>query len=285
MADERIQKLKALQSPCRLCPRECRVRRDAGDVGFCGAGADAVVASFGPHYGEESCLVGSGGSGAIFLAGCNLKCAFCQNFDISQHVDGDEMTPDRLARLMLALESRGCENVNFVTPTHFAPQIAEAIVEARGRGLSVPIVYNCGGYESVEALRLLSGLVEVYMPDAKFMSADSSARYLDARDYPERMREAITEMHRQVGYLVIEDGVATRGLLVRHLVMPGHAEDSKTVMDFLAQLSRGTFVNVMGQYRPLFRAEEFSEINRRPHPDEVNALRAYALRKGLRVDG
>lgn len=196
MSDERIRALAALMSPCRLCPRECRVRRDAGETGFCGAGFDAAIASFGPHHGEEGCLVGSGGSGTIFLSGCSLKCVFCQNFDISQHVEGDAVSPEALATVMLALESRGCENVNFVTPTHFAPRIAEAIVVARGGGLHVPIVYNCGGYESVEAIRLLDGLVEIYMPDAKFMSAESSRRYLAAPDYPERMREAITEMHR-----------------------------------------------------------------------------------------
>ena len=284
MDDARIAALRALQSPCRLCPRECRVRRDEGEVGYCGAAANAVVASYGPHYGEESCLVGAGGSGTIFLSGCNLKCAFCQNFDISHRVDGDEVSPAQLAGLMLRLASRGCENINFVTPTHFAPQIAEAIVEARARGLREPVVYNCGGYEGLQAVKALEGLVEIYMPDAKFMNADSAERYLAARDYPERMRAAILEMQRQVGDLVIDGGVATRGLLVRHLVMPGHSEDSRRVIDFLAEVSPRCCVNVMGQYRPLFRADEFAEINRRPLPDEVAKVKSYALKRGLRVD-
>jgi len=286
----RIAAAYALMRPCRLCPRACGVDRAAGERGFCGAGARAVVASAAPHFGEEPCLVGSGGSGTIFLAGCNLGCAFCQNEDISRNAAGGrEMDAAEVAGLMLGLESRGCENINFVTPTHFAPALAEAIVEARGRGLGVPIVWNCGGYESLDALRLLDGLVEIYMPDFKFSRAASAERYAHAPDYPARACAAIVEMHRQVGDLVVEKGVARRGLLVRHLVMPAGGEESREVLDFLASVSPRTCVNVMGQYRPsadVLRPDgrrKYAEIARTVTPQEVAEAREHARRLGLRL--
>jgi putative pyruvate formate lyase activating enzyme len=243
-----------------------------------------MVASFGPHYGEESVLVGRGGSGTIFLSGCNLKCAFCQNYDISHSVVGRRCSPEDIAAIMIGLERQGCENANFVTPTHHAPQVAEAVLAARREGFSKPVVYNCGGYESVEALSLLEGIVDIYMPDVKFLDEDRSQRYLDARDYPGRVRAALEEMNRQVGDLVVRGGVALRGLLVRHLVMPGLAEDSRRIVDFLAdKVSGNAFVNVMGQYRPLFRAREFAEIAARPTPTEIAEVRSYADKKGLRL--
>jgi putative pyruvate formate lyase activating enzyme len=265
------------------------VDRAAGGRGFCGAGERPVVASAGPHFGEEPCLVGRGGSGTIFLAGCNLRCVFCQNEDISRGAGGAEMTPAALARVMRTLESRGCENVNFVTPTHVMPALLEAVVAARREGLRVPVVWNCGGYESLEALRLLEGLVEIYMPDFKFSLSSSAERYCQAPDYPARAREAISEMHRQVGDLVVEGGVARRGLLVRHLVMPGGAEESTEILDFLASVSPRTCVNVMGQYRPsaeVARPEgrrRFGEIARAVTPSEVAAARDHALGLGLRL--
>jgi len=234
-------------------------------------------------------LVGRGGSGTIFLAGCNLRCVFCQNYRISHRLVGETMDTADLARLMLALEARGCENINFVTPTHVAEALAEAIVEARRRGLHVPIVWNSSGYESVEVLRLLEGLVEIYMPDFKFGCSESAERYCRAPDYPERAREALREMQRQVGDLVIEGGVARRGLLVRHLVMPGGLEESREILSFLASLSPRTFVNVMGQYRPEgvpATAEgraEYPEIARRPTGEEIAEARAEAQRLGLRL--
>jgi putative pyruvate formate lyase activating enzyme len=288
-ASRRIRRLRSLMNLCRLCPRNCRVDRWAGERGFCGAGPEAAVTSAGPHFGEEPCLVGRGGSGTIFLAGCNLRCVFCQNFDISHRLVGETMDASDLARLMLALEARGCENINFVTPTHVAAPLAEAIVEARQRGLGVPIVWNSSGYESVEVMRLLEGLVEIYMPDFKFGCSESAERYCRAPDYPERAREALREMHRQVGDLVIEGGVARRGLLVRHLVMPSGLEESREILSFLASLSPRTFVNVMGQYRPEgvpATAEgraEYSEIARRPTGKEIAGARAEAQRLGLRL--
>jgi len=307
---ECLAALRAMVAPCRLCPRGCGVDRSAGERGTCGVPAGAVVASAEPHFGEEACLVGRGGSGTIFLAGCNLRCVFCQNYNISHFIVGQPMDTATLAQLMLALEGHGCENINFVTPTHVSPALAAAIVEARGRGLRVPIVWNSGGYESVEVLRLLEGLVEIYMPDFKFIRPESAERYCGAADYPERAREAIREMHCQVGDLVVEDGVARRGLLVRHLVMPGGAEESREILDFLASLSSRTFVNVMDQYRPAGLAveprqratagvaqpgarparvagpegrSEFPELAERSALADVSEARAYARRLGLRL--
>lgn len=288
-AKKRIDAAQALLRSCRLCPRQCKVDRTAGQRGFCGVGAAAVVASAGPHFGEEPCLVGRGGSGTIFLAGCNLGCAFCQNEDISGTADGAETPPEDLVREMLALEARGCENVNFVTPTHVMPALLEAVVGARRQGLRVPIVWNCGGYESLEALRLLEGLIEIYMPDFKFSLSSSAERYCQAPDYPARAGAAIGEMHRQVGDLVIEGGVARRGLLVRHLVMPGGTAESREILEFLASVSPRTCVNVMGQYRPASEVARpdgrryYAEIARPVAPAELAEVRAHALGLGLRL--
>ena len=207
---------------CELCPRRCKVNRLNDEKGFCGTGAKAVVSSVGPHFGEESVLVGNGGSGTIFFAGCNLGCVFCQNYDISQLRQGNEVEIDDLANMMLQLQGRGCININFVTPTHVTPHIIESVHIARTKGLKIPTVYNCGGYESIEPLRLLAGTIDIYMPDAKYLNPDSSGKYSFAQDYPEVMKSTLLEMHRQVGDLEIKDGVAIRGLLVRHLVMPGN---------------------------------------------------------------
>lgn len=279
----RLERAYALMSPCRLCPRKCLVQRDAGEVGFCGSPAEAVIASAGPHFGEEAPLVGMGGSGTIFLAGCNLPCVFCQNYDISHNLAGTVTSASELARLMLDLQGRLCHNINFVTPSHSSAVIMDAIIRARKQGLRVPIVYNCGGYESLETLRLLDGLVEIYMPDFKFWDRTTAATYCSAPDYPDVARAAFREMHRQVGDLAMSDGLATRGLLVRHLVMPGQAEQAKEILEFLAsEISPNTFVNVMGQYRPMHCAARYPEINRRPADAEVIDAKALAARLGLR---
>jgi len=279
-----LERLRELGSPCRLCPRECRARRAEGELGRCGVGPEPLLASFGPHFGEEPCLVGSGGSGTIFLGGCNLLCLFCQNHDLSHGRAGRSATPAQIAEVMRLLEAGGCENVNFVTPTHSAPALAEAVRLARSSGVAVPVVWNCGGYESVEALRALEGLVEIYMPDLKTLDAEFSRAAFGAADYPERAKEAILEMQRQVGDLVIEDGVAVRGLLVRHLVMPGMVEDSVRIVEFLArEVSPKACVNVMGQYRPCYRAHELPGLSRRPTHEEVQLARSAALAAGLRL--
>ncbi len=275
-------------APCHLCPRACGVDRPAGERGLCGVGAEATVASAGPHFGEEACLVGRGGSGTIFLGGCNLRCVFCQNVDISHFPTGTERTPDEIARLMLRLEAAGCENVNLVTPTHVAHALAEAVVTARDRGLAVPVVWNSGAYETPETLRHLEGLVEIYMPDLKFSRSETAEAYCSAPDYPEVARAALRDMHRQVGDLVIEDGLARRGLLVRHLVMPGRGDETRETLDFLRTLSPNTSVNVMGQYRPAGRVRPdgpWPQPARRPSPEAVRDARRHARDLGLRLEG
>jgi len=275
---------QALLSDCHLCPRDCGVNRRAGETGACGVGADAVVASRGPHFGEEPPLVGRGGSGTIFFSGCNLHCLFCQNYDISHQVVGVPTSPTRIADWMLELEAIGCHNINFVTPTHVTPQVLAAIRIAREKGLSVPTVHNCGGYEKVETLALGAGLIDIYMPDTKFADREVARQLASAPDYPEVMRAALGEMHRQVGDLVMEDGLARRGLLVRHLVMPGGLPAARAVIDFLAEhISPRTYINVMGQYRPAFRAQEVPAISRRPTAEEYLAARSYALERRLRL--
>jgi len=274
-------------SPCTLCPRECGVDRRAGEEGFCGMGSELVVASHGPHFGEERELVGVGGSGTIFFAGCNLGCVFCQNDSISHGRSGRRVAVDRLVEIMLSLEAGGCHNINCVTPTHFTPHIMAAISAARGEGLSVPIVYNCGGYESVETLALLDGFVEIYMPDLKFVDPAAAETLTGARDYPERVRAALREMHRQVGDLNVDgEGLAAGGLIVRHLVLPRNLAGTADAMRFLAdEISTGTYVNVMNQYRPCHRADEISSLDRplrrREYADAVDAAREAGLSRGF----
>jgi len=269
---------------CRLCPRACRVDRASGETGFCGIGADLVIGSVGAHFGEEDVLVGSGGSGTIFLAGCNLLCRFCQNADLSHGRHGRVYSIDECAATMLALERAGCHNVNVVTPTHVAPLIVEAIRQARGGGLSVPVVYNCGGYESLSTLRLLDGLVDVYMPDFKFWNSARAAALCRAPDYPAVARDALREMHRQVGDLLVAGGLVRRGLLVRHLVMPGGADDGAAIMDFLAdEVSADTYVNVMGQYRPCYEARACAGLDRPPSRAEFRRVCDHAAARGLRL--
>jgi putative pyruvate formate lyase activating enzyme len=281
--EARVEAAYARLSSCDLCPRRCGADRRSGQVGLCKGGLLPRVSSFGPHFGEEAPLVGRNGSGTVFLTGCNLQCLFCQNHDISHCLEGREVSPEEMASMMHNLAGLGCHNLNFVTPTHFVPQIMHAILLAAGEGLSVPVVYNCGGYESLETLRLLEGAMDIYMPDFKFWSEASSRRYLDAPDYPERARAAICEMHRQVGDLVIRNGVARHGLLVRHLVMPGGLAESEAIFKFLAEeVSPDTFVNVMDQYRPCYRADEFPEIARRLRSEEMAEALRLAARAGLK---
>jgi putative pyruvate formate lyase activating enzyme len=270
--------------PCTLCPRECKVHRRDGQTGFCGIGDMPVVSSVGPHFGEESVLVGSGGSGTIFFAGCNLGCVFCQNFDISHHRHGHKVTIKQLAMSMLELQYYGCCNINFVTPTHVAPAIVAALKLAREEGLTVPTVYNTGGYDSVETLKLLEGSMDIYMPDMKYADAKVAEELSAAPDYPQINREAVKEMHRQVSDLKIEKGVAARGLLVRQLVLPENLAGSFEVIDFLAeQISPKTTINVMDQYRPCYKASAHPKINRRPTAREIQSVRRYAIQKGLNV--
>lgn len=282
--DEVLTKAYGLMEECRVCPRRCGVSRLEDEIGYCGIGSGLLVSSAGPHFGEESVLVGRSGSGTIFFAGCNLLCIFCQNYDISHLRQGKKTTPEELARIMLHLEARGCHNINFVTPTHIAPQIMEGIKIARAEGLKAPTVYNCGGYESVETLGLLEGLIEIYMPDFKYAEASPAKRYSNAADYPEVCKAAVKEMQRQVGDLEITDGVAVRGLLVRHLVLPNDQAGSKKVIDFLvSEISPNTFINVMDQYRPMYKALAHPGINRYPTRAEFMEVYSYASDRGLRL--
>jgi putative pyruvate formate lyase activating enzyme len=250
----RIEASRQLLTPCRLCPRQCGVDRLADERGYCRSGRLAEVASYGPHFGEEGVLSGSRGSGTIFFCGCNLLCTFCQNYEISRGLDSDCRPADdlQLAAIMVELQEAGCHNINFVTPSHVVPQLLAALPHAIRQGLRVPLVYNCGGYERVETLRLLDGIVDIYMPDAKFWERESGRRYAKAPDYPGVMRAALSEMQRQAGDLrVNQEGLAESGLLVRHLLMPDGLGEAAAIFRFLAEeISPDCYVNIMDQYRP-----------------------------------
>ncbi len=252
---------------CCACPRNCRINRLENKTATCKTGRYAIVSSYFPHFGEEDCLRGWNGSGTIFFSMCNLRCVFCQNYDISQHRSGVETPPEQLAQMMLELQKAGCHNINFVTPEHVVPQILEALPVAIEGGLRLPLVYNTSAYDAPESLALLDGIVDIYMPDFKIWDEDLAFRYLKARDYPEAARQALREMHRQVGELKLDqDGLAKRGVLVRHLVMPGNTAGTGEIMRFLAEeLSAGTFVNIMDQYYPANKVgdQRYREINRR----------------------
>jgi putative pyruvate formate lyase activating enzyme len=244
-----------------------------------------MVSSFGPHFGEEPVLVGYGGSGTIFFTGCNLGCIFCQNYDISHLMNGEYISTAELADIMLYLQERGCENINLVTPTHQTPQIADALLLARRRGLKLPVVYNCGGYESVEVLRELEGVVDIYMPDVKTFDSTFAKNYLSAEDYPEVVKVALLEMLRQVGHLqVSRKGTATSGLLVRHLVMPGYTEDSRAILLWLAEnLGTETYVNVMEQYFPAYKACNYPALCKRVSREEFEEVYRFAQELGFRL--
>lgn len=279
-----IRVLKEQMSRCNLCPRRCGVPRLGGKTGYCGIGAEPAISSFGPHFGEESVLVGRGGSGTVFFTGCNLRCVYCQNYDISHLRNGQTISVEELAEIFLRLQAGGCININLVTPTHQIAAIVEALEQAKAKGLRRPIVYNSGGYDLPETLALLEGMIDIYMPDMKYADSEAAGRYSDAPDYPQVNRAAVKEMHRQVGDLVLENGIAVRGLLVRHLVLPGGLAGSEQIFDFLAeQISPHTAVNVMDQYRPCFRASQYPPLNRRPTEEEVGAALSYARQKGLRI--
>jgi putative pyruvate formate lyase activating enzyme len=290
---ERVLRALDALHECRLCPRDCGADRVAGRRAACKTGRYAVVSSAFPHHGEEDCLRGARGSGTIFFAHCNLRCVFCQNFDISQAIParGAEGLPAaEIAGLMLALQGAGCSNINFVTPEHVVPQVLEAVEIAVDGGLNLPIVYNTSAYDSHESLALVDGVVDIYMPDFKVWSPDRAKRWLGAEDYPEAAREAILEMHRQVGPLVLDErGVARRGLLIRHLVMPGALDDTRAILEWIAvHLGAGAYVNVMDQYRPAGKVLErgkFPELERRSSSSEHAEAVRIALDLGLRVDG
>lgn len=282
LEDKISQALKLLEN-CSVCPRNCRVNRNKGEKGFCGAGFLPKVSSSSPHFGEEQPLVGSHGSGTIFLTHCNLGCLFCQNYSISHLNEGEEISFERLSRMMVAMQSLGCHNINFVSPTHFVPQILKALPMAIHMGLSVPLVYNTGGYDSVETLQLLDGLFDIYMPDFKYSSGQVAKEYSQAEDYPQVAKQALKEMFRQVGDLVLDDrGIALRGLLVRHLVLPSGLAGTQEVMRFLSQeISRNTYVNVMAQYYPCGDIPPGSPLYRRISKLEYIQAVEMAKKEGI----
>ncbi|MEW6171984.1 MAG: radical SAM protein [Bacillota bacterium] len=270
---------------CDTCPRECEVNRLKNERGICRSGRDVVVSSYGPHFGEEAPLVGDLGSGTIFFANCTLNCVFCQNYELSHLGEGEVVTIGRLAQMMLTLEMMGCHNINLVSPTHFVPQILAALLRAAKEGLNLPLVYNSSGYESLETLRLLDGIVDIYMPDFKYTDPDAAARYSGVGDYPAVVKEALKEMQRQVGDLTFDErGIAARGLLVRHLVLPENLSGTEEAMKFLArEVSPRCFVNVMAQYYPAYRSREFPPLNRRLTAAEYRDAVFIAQMQGLRV--
>jgi len=287
---ERVEQALTILENCCLCPRRCQANRLKGELGKCSTGKQAFVSSFGPHFGEEAPLVGSGGSGTIFFAFCNLKCCFCQNYSISQLGEGHQVEARELASMMLSLERRGCHNINFVSPTHVVPQILEALEIAVEAGLSVPLVYNSGGYDAVETLKLLDGVVDIYMPDMKYSDEQNARRFSGIDDYPEINRAAVKEMHRQVGDLQMDDnGVATRGLLVRHLVLPDGLAGTDGVCRFLSQeISVNTYLNVMAQYHPCYRAFDVPElarsISKKEFVEAMEAARSHGLHRLDRIE-
>jgi len=270
-------------SSCRLCPRKCRVNRLKGEKGFCKTGRNAVVSSYGPHFGEEKVLVGRFGSGTIFFTHCNMACVFCQNYDISQLGKGKETTALELANIMLELQRMGCHNINLVSPTHCVAQILEALLIAFEEGLKIPIVYNTGSYDSVDTLKLLDGIVDIYMPDIKYGDDEAGMRYSIAPNYFSVAKKAVKEMHRQVGDLKTDDrGIAVKGLLVRHLVLPNNLAGTEKVMEFLAtEISTETFVNIMDQYRPLYKAKQYPELSRPANRAEFQRAVEIARKHGI----
>lgn len=284
---ERIRLLNDILKSCKLCSRQCSVNRLKGELGFCRAGEKLMISSVLPHFGEEPPLVGNRGSGTIFLTHCNLKCIFCQNYDISHQGHGETISSAQLAKYMYSLQERGCHNINFVTPTHYTPQIIAALPYAINLGLHLPLVYNCGGYESLEVITLLDGIIDIYMPDVKFADKKVAEKYAQAPDYPEVVKKVLKEMYRQVGDLQINtEGIAEKGLLIRHLVMPNGLAGTRKLMHFIAtELSPHSYVNVMSQYRPEYKASGYPELSRvityQEYSDATDSAKNEGLYRGF----
>jgi putative pyruvate formate lyase activating enzyme len=285
---KRIEILNQALSSCQLCPRRCKVNRLKDEKGICKTGRLAYVSSFGPHFGEEAPLVGTGGSGTIFFTQCNLGCIFCQNYDISHLGEGYPVEDEELAEIMLKLKRMGCHNINFVTPTHVIAQILRALPLAIEKGLDLPLVYNTGGYDLVSTLKLLDGVFDIYMPDFKYSDPEVAKELSDAPDYPEVVKSALREMHRQTGDLITDKkGVAQRGLIIRHLVLPENLAGTEEVMKFISsEISKDSYVNLMDQYHPAYSAKDFPALDRKITSQEYNDALNMAQKHGLhRLDG
>ncbi len=278
---EKVQEAFELLDPCIVCPVACRANRFR-ENGDCGVGRHAILSSYGAHFGEEPVLVGRNGSGTVFFGGCNLRCVYCQNYDISQLRWGSVVDAQTLAKVFLEIQRKGCHNLNLVSPTHVVPQILEALLIAVEKGFRLPIVYNTGGYDHIKTLKILDGVVDIYMPDTKYGDSKNGLKYSGVKNYFEVNKRNLKEMHRQVGDLVIKNGLAVRGLLIRHLVLPNGIAASQKVIDFIAdELSRDSWLNIMDQYYPTYRAFEFPELSRRITREEYREVVNYALRKGI----
>jgi len=291
--EERITKAESLLNRCTICPRECHVNRLNDEMGFCKTGSLVQVSSYGPHFGEEPELVGRNGSGTIFISNCNLACQFCQNYEISQCGYGEEVSTEKLANMMLSLQRQRCHNINIVSPSHVVPQILKSLGIAAARGLRIPLVYNSGGYDAMETLKLLNGIVDIYMPDAKYGRDEVANLLSDAPDYVSIMNFALKEMHRQVGDLIIEDGIAVRGMIIRHLVLPNNLANSEIVMNFISkEISQNSYVNIMNQYRPSWHVIDDIQnpafgMLRRPITNEefryaIKCAKDFGLHRGFR---
>ncbi len=283
--EERAQAAWAMLEPCTICPEKCGAKRLSGKKGLCRMASQAVVADYAPHFGEEPPISGTRGSGTVFFSGCNMHCVFCQNHEISQSAAGTPVTPEILAFMFLMLQENGCHNINLVTPSHIVPMFLQGLIAAAEEGLSIPIVYNSGGYDSVEVLKLLHGIVDIYMPDFKYWDSDTAFRLSGIRNYPQAARKALKEMHRQVGRLELDhNGVALKGLLVRHLVLPEDLAGTEDIVNFLArELGSGTCVNIMEQYHPSWKADEYPPLDRPVTSSEYREAKELARRAGLRL--
>ena len=288
LLSDKVKEAEEILKECTLCPRECRVDRTDGQKGFCKTGDTLFISSYGPHFGEEKPLVGRFGSGTIFMGNCNLGCIFCQNYSISHLGEGVGMTCEKLADTMLSLQKEGCHNINLVTPTHQMPMLLRSLLIASEKGLKVPIVYNCGGHESLHAIQLLEGVVDIYMPDFKYSDPAIAKKYSGAENYPAAVKAAIKGMHRQVGDLLIDKrGIALRGLIVRHLVLPGGIAGTLGVVKFIAdKISKNTYINIMDQYHPCYKAFDHPPLDRRLTSQEYAKAVQMAEDAGLkRIDG
>jgi putative pyruvate formate lyase activating enzyme len=282
---KRIAKLKEIIRDCHLCPHNCKVNRLKGKTGVCKSDSRLKVASYGPHFGEEAPLVGTKGSGTIFFSNCSLECVYCQNYDISQKGHGQYMSPKEVADIMLNLQKRGCHNINFVTPTHMVYGIMKAVDKAIEQGLKIPLVYNTGGYDSVKTLKLLDGIIDIYMPDIKYADNKLAQKYSNAPDYFDIVKKAVTEMQKQVNDLEIVDGIAKKGLLVRHLVLPENISGTEKIIDFITNnISENTYFNLMKQYYPSYKADKYTKLNQKINNRKYQLLKSYANQKGLRLE-
>jgi putative pyruvate formate lyase activating enzyme len=280
---KRADKAWAMLSACQVCPRKCGVNRSKEEKGFCQTGSQLIISSFGPHYGEEAPLVGTHGSGTIFFTSCNLACVYCQNYEISQLRLGNEVEIKDLAGIMVNLQNQDCHNINLVSPTIWVPHILKALIIAIDKGLNIPLVYNTGGYASVSALKLLDNIIDIYMPDIKYSDSKIAKKYSQVDNYWGIVQKAVKEMHDQVGDLIIDkNGIAQKGLLIRHLILPNNIAGTDQVINFLASLSQDTYINIMDQYYPAHKAYQFLKLNRRLTLDEYKKAVAIAKSKGLR---